>query len=51
MEVYYEWIQKLTNGLQIPTINNFLTTNVLNRFTIIHQNCDYKDEMVDTPII
>jgi len=26
VEVYYEWIQKLTNGLQIPTINSFLTT-------------------------
>jgi len=26
VEVYYEWIQKLTHGLQVPTINNFLTT-------------------------
>ncbi len=25
MEVYYEWIQKLAHGLQVPTINNFLT--------------------------
>ncbi len=25
MEVYYEWIQKLTNGLQITTTNSFLT--------------------------
>jgi len=24
VEVYYEWIQKLAHGLQIPTINNFL---------------------------
>ncbi len=26
VEVYYEWIQKLTHGLQIPTIDIFLTT-------------------------
>ncbi len=26
VEVYYEWIQNLVHGLQIPTINNFLTT-------------------------
>ncbi len=26
MEVYYEWIQKLANGLQVPTTHNFLTT-------------------------
>jgi hypothetical protein len=26
VEVYYERIQKLTHGLQIPTTNNFLTT-------------------------
>ncbi len=25
VEVYYEWIQKLANGLQIPTTNSFLT--------------------------
>ncbi len=25
MEVYYEWIQKLADGLQAPTTNNFLT--------------------------
>ncbi len=25
VEVYYEWIQKLVHGLQVPTINNFLT--------------------------
>ncbi len=25
MEVYYEWIQKLAHGLQVPTIDNFLT--------------------------
>jgi len=25
MEVYYEWIQKLAHGLQVPTINIFLT--------------------------
>ncbi len=25
MEVYYEWIQKLANGLQILTTNSFLT--------------------------
>jgi hypothetical protein len=25
VEVYYEWIQKLTNGLQITTTNSFLT--------------------------
>jgi hypothetical protein len=26
VEVYYERIQKLAHGLQIPTIDNFLTT-------------------------
>jgi hypothetical protein len=26
MEVYYEKIQKLAHGLQIPTIDSFLTT-------------------------
>jgi hypothetical protein len=26
VEVYYEWIQKLAHGLQIPTIDNFPTT-------------------------
>jgi hypothetical protein len=25
VEVYYEQIQKLVHGLQVPTINNFLT--------------------------
>jgi hypothetical protein len=25
VEVYYEWIQKLAHGLQVPTIDNFLT--------------------------
>jgi hypothetical protein len=25
VEVYYERIQKLVHGLQVPTINNFLT--------------------------
>jgi hypothetical protein len=25
VEVYYEWIQKLINVLQIPTIDSFLT--------------------------
>jgi hypothetical protein len=25
MEVYYEWIQRLAHGLEILTINNFLT--------------------------
>jgi hypothetical protein len=25
VEVYYEWIQKLAHGLQVPTIANFLT--------------------------
>jgi len=25
LDVYYEWIQKLAHGLQIPTIDNFLT--------------------------
>jgi hypothetical protein len=25
VDVYYEWIQKLAHGLQIPTIYNFLT--------------------------
>jgi hypothetical protein len=25
VEVYYEWIQKLVHGLQVPTTNNFLT--------------------------
>jgi hypothetical protein len=23
VEVYYEWIQKLAHGLQVPTTNNF----------------------------
>jgi hypothetical protein len=26
VEVYYEWIQKLATGLQVPTTNSFLTT-------------------------
>jgi len=26
VEVYYEQIQKWTHGLQVPTINSFLTT-------------------------
>jgi hypothetical protein len=26
VEVYYEWIQKLVHGLQIPTTYSFLTT-------------------------
>ncbi len=26
VEVYYERIQKLVHGLQVPTIDNFLTT-------------------------
>jgi hypothetical protein len=26
VEVYYEQIQKLAHGLQVPTIDNFLTT-------------------------
>ncbi len=26
VEVYYDKIQKLVHGLQIPTTNNFLTT-------------------------
>jgi hypothetical protein len=25
VEVYYEWIQKLAHGLQVPTTYNFLT--------------------------
>jgi hypothetical protein len=25
VEVYYEWIQKLAHGLQVPTIDIFLT--------------------------
>ncbi len=25
VEVYYEWIQKLVHGLQVPTTNGFLT--------------------------
>jgi hypothetical protein len=25
VEVYYEWIQKLTHGLQVPTIDNLIT--------------------------
>jgi len=25
VEVYYEWMQKLAHGLQVPTIDNFLT--------------------------
>jgi hypothetical protein len=25
VKVYYEWIQKLIHGLQVPTTNNFLT--------------------------
>jgi len=25
VEIYYEQIQKLAHGLQVPTINNFLT--------------------------
>jgi hypothetical protein len=26
VEVYYEWIQKLAHGLQIPTTYSFFTT-------------------------
>ncbi len=26
MEVYYEWIQKLAHGLQVPTTYSFFTT-------------------------
>ncbi len=26
VEVSYEWIQELAHGLQVPTIDNFLTT-------------------------
>jgi hypothetical protein len=26
VDVYYEWIQKLVHGLQVLTIDNFLTT-------------------------
>jgi hypothetical protein len=25
VEVYYEWTQKLAHGLQVPSIDNFLT--------------------------
>jgi hypothetical protein len=25
VEVYYEWMQKLAHGLQVPTIDSFLT--------------------------
>jgi len=25
VHIYYEWIQKLANGLQLPTTNSFLT--------------------------
>jgi len=25
VKVYYDWIQKLVHGLQVPTIDNFLT--------------------------
>jgi hypothetical protein len=25
VEVYYEWIQKLAHGLQVPTAYNFIT--------------------------
>ncbi len=25
VEVYYEWIQRLVHGLQVPTTDNFLT--------------------------
>jgi hypothetical protein len=26
VEVYYEWIQKLVHGVQVPPIDNFLTS-------------------------
>jgi len=43
MEVYYEQIQKLAHGLQVPTTNKFLTT--IYRASL--QSYDYRDEEVN----
>jgi len=48
VEVYYEHIQKTVHGLQILTINNFMTIVFKSRFVIIPQNYDYKDEVINT---
>ncbi len=46
MEVYYEWIQKLAHGLQVATIDSFLTTMFRMGLQSYLRNCDYKDEVV-----
>jgi hypothetical protein len=43
---YYERIQKLAHGLQMPTTYSFFNYCVQNGFVIIPYNCDYKDEAV-----
>jgi hypothetical protein len=48
VEVYYEWIQKLAHGLQVPTTIFFFNYYVYNGFTIIPQNHNCKDEVINT---
>jgi hypothetical protein len=43
VEVYYERIQKLAHGLQVPTTNKFLTTI----FRASLQSYNYRDEVVN----
>jgi hypothetical protein len=47
VEVYYERIQKLVHGLQIPTTDSFLTI-VFKAGLQSYLNCDYRDEEVTT---
>ncbi len=47
VEVYYEWIQKLAHGLQIPTIDSFITIVFWVGFQSYLINCDCKDEIIN----
>ncbi len=47
MGVSYEWIHKLTHGLQIPTINDFLNIVFRTSLQSYFRNCDCKDETVN----
>jgi hypothetical protein len=47
LEVYYEQIQKLILGLQVPTIDNLLIIVCSSESIIIPHNCDCKDETID----
>jgi hypothetical protein len=46
VEVYYEHIQKLAHGLQVPTINSFLTI-VFRAGLQSPQKYDYKNEAIN----